>query len=78
MRLHVVHVTWIDSETDHGWDEWEPKNEEGLAHTIGILQGETDNYLVVAHSVDENYCNGRIAIPHGSIKDIKTICIIET
>lgn len=78
--LRIIYVIWLDSETKDGWEAIENCEKLSLAHTVGVLVGETDEYLELAHSVDpENEaCNGRIKIPHVAIKKARTLCQIQT
>ncbi len=79
--MKVVHVEWIDSEADVGWEiadyrhDWISK-----CHSVGFLAAETENYIVIANSLDPDHqeFNGRISIPTCSIIEMRTLCQIKT
>lgn len=78
--MRIVHVQWLDSQTDIGWDSFNHTDDFDLCHTVGILCGETEHYLIVANSFDPatNEFNGRISIPLCSIKEVRNLCRIKT
>lgn len=80
--MRVVHISWIDSQTDQGWNDTDPKEyeKEHLTHSVGFFLFETHSFVVIAHSFDPHTkeCNGRIAIPLVAVKDIRTLCQIKT
>jgi len=78
--MKVVHIQWIDSCTEVGWED--AKDDEGfeVSHTVGFVVSETAHYTVIANSYDppSNQWNGRIAIPNCSIVKVKVLCRIKT
>lgn len=78
MNLCLIHIQWIDSCSEIGWEEYSEPAEQ-ITHTMGILINETNNYVIIAHSFDPstNEWNGRICIPNCAIKDLKVICQIQ-
>lgn len=79
--MKVLHVEWLDSQTDIGWEPIEaiaPCHE--VTHTVGLFLAETANSVVIAHSYDPatKEFNGRIYIPIVSIIEMRTICQIKT
>lgn len=79
--MRAVHVIWIDSHTEIGWDAYRAEHTEpDLTHTVGVMIDETENYAILAHSYDpaSNEWNGRISIPLQAIKEIRTLCRIKT
>ena len=72
MDPRPVYIVWIDSQTDHGWQEADKKSEDPIIRTMGFLVNETPGkkgMYRVAHSEDGNYVNGTIDIPK--------VCVIE-
>lgn len=64
----LVECVWDDAETNGGWDKV-PEPKQSLVLTVGFLIKETENHLVICHSItDSEYgTNGRIQIPRGMI-----------
>lgn len=74
--LPIVSIVWDDaSALEQGWfdpaEEKDPKAQ--LVTTIGFLVKETDKYVVIAHTSDGSFVNGRFQIPKGMIKTIKPL-----
>ena len=72
----VVHITWIDSQTDSGWTPIKEVAEElELTHTIGFFVSESDAFYIVAHSFDPQTesVNGLMTIPKSAVETIKTL-----
>jgi hypothetical protein len=79
--MRVAHIEWIDSEADIGWEKPEYESDWlGRCHSVGFVVAETDNYVVLANSVESDHgeCNGRISIPRSSILKMRTLCQIKT
>jgi len=79
--MRIVHIEWVDSHTEVGWEGIDLNDAAlDITHTVGIFLGETHNYALVAHSYDPatNEYNGRISIPLSCIKDLRTLCQIKT
>ena len=80
--MKVVHVTWRDSETSDGWESLEDAIAyvpDMMAHTVGFLLREAEEFIAIAHSWDyenRNY-NGRIIIPRSSIVKMEVLCGID-
>lgn len=70
--LELVKIEWDDaSALEHGWTD--PSDEKPVAQmvtTVGFMVAETPSYVVVAHTTDGSYVNGRFQIPKGMIKTI--------
>jgi hypothetical protein len=79
--VKVLHVTWIDSETTHGWEPVTDVSDSALSvFSVGFLIKETPEFICLCHSYDtlnENY-NGGIKIPIAAIQEVRTICTIPT
>jgi hypothetical protein len=76
VKMDVVHIKWIDSESAHGWEDIEEiVRDFSLVHTVGLLLEETPEHVVVVLNFDpeNNHINGRIHIPHVAIKEMATI-----
>lgn len=78
--MKCVHVAWVDSQTDNGWDGFEPSDKLDLCHTVAFLVAETEHYVVVAHSYDPatDEWNGRMSIPICAIVELRVLCRIKT
>lgn len=79
--MKVVHIQWIDSCTEIGWEEYKGDMEPEVTHTVGLLVNEGDFYTIVANSYDPatNEWNGRIAIPNISmLEPPNLLCQIKT
>lgn len=80
--MKVVHIEWIDSQTEIGWESvGHVPPEPEITHTVGFLIHEGEHYLVVANSYDPatHETNGRIVIPQVSvIGPVTQLCIIKT
>lgn len=79
--MTILHIEWLDSETDHGWQviaEIE-QNELGLTHSTGFLIRESEQFLLIAHSYDPDTesANGLMTIPKGAIKARRTLCRVK-
>lgn len=78
--MRVVHVEWVDSETETGWEPLSSVESRPLiAHTVGFLLKEADDFVMVAHSFDfenEHY-NGAIRIPRCSIVKMSLLCGVK-
>lgn len=74
-NLELVEIVWDDASClDSGWfDPLVEKPTEKLAYTVGWLVADTDKYVVVAHTTDNTYVNGRFQIPKGMIKSMKPL-----
>ena len=77
--IKIVHIEWIDSQAEIGWEPFTHTDDFDLCHTVGFLLAETDHYAIVAHSYDPatEEWNGRISIPLCAIKDVRTLCRIK-
>jgi hypothetical protein len=78
--MTILHIEWLDSETDHGWHRIEDlEHELGLTHSTGFLIHESDVFLLIAHSYDPDTesANGLMTIPKGAIKARRTICRVK-
>lgn len=77
--MRVVHIEWIDSHTDTGWDAFTHTDAFDLCHTVGFILDETEHYIIVAHSFDPatDEWNGRISIPLCAVKNVRTLCRIK-
>lgn len=79
--MKVVHIEWLDSQQEIGWDEASPElyEHDVLTHSIGLLLFETYSYILIAHSYDPetNEFNGRMAIPLCAIKEMRTLCHVN-
>ena len=68
----LVEITWVDAETDHGWEETSESDAVlPITTTIGFLIRETDDAYLVASTISETSSNGRIKVPKGMVKEIK-------
>lgn len=71
-KLELVKIEWDDaSALEHGWTD--PADETLSAQmvtTVGFMVAEDEKYVVVAHTTDGSYVNGRFQIPKGMIKSI--------
>lgn len=78
-ELRVIHVQWIDSETDDGWEGLPDDQYLRPVHTIGILLKEAKDHILISNSFDpdSHFSNGRIVIPLCAIKNVRTICHIK-
>lgn len=75
MTPDLVEVFWDDAATTDGWEEFPKKTEAQVAHTIGWLVFEDDNYYIIANTIDQHHCNGRIQIPKGMVIDFYKVVI---
>lgn len=77
--MKVIHVEWIDSYAEIGWEPANLNEHQHVTHSVGILMNEGENYLVVANSYDPttDEWNGRISIPNVSILETRTLCHIQ-
>jgi hypothetical protein len=64
-RFPLVEIMWNDATTDNeGWCESSNlKDDAEVACTTGFLVHETQNFVWIASTVDENHSNGRMKIP---------------
>jgi hypothetical protein len=73
--MDLVIITWDDaSALEHGWTD--PADEKPVAQivtTVGFLVAETEKYLVIAHTTDGHFVNGRFQIPRGMVRTIKPL-----
>ena len=73
--MELVLITWDDASTlEHGWTD--PADERPVAQivtTVGFLVAQTDGYIVIAHTTDGAFVNGRFQIPRGMIRTIKPL-----
>lgn len=66
----LICVSWIDSSTEHGWSSVSSVSfDSGLCFSTGFFLKENKEFLVLAHSVDEESgtCNGVLQIPQVAI-----------
>lgn len=73
--MELVIISWDDaSALDHGWtDPADEKPTAQIVTTVGFLVAETEKYLVIAHTTDGHYVNGRFQIPRGMVRTIKPL-----
>lgn len=74
-KYPLVWVEWEDAQGDTGWEEVPDEVEPCIAITAGFLIKETENYLIVASSIDtdNDHNNNRIQIPRGMVRKIYLI-----
>lgn len=74
-KLALVKVVWEDaSSLEHGWtdpDEEKPKKQ--LVTTVGFLVAATTDHVVVAHTTDGTWVNGRFQIPRGMVRKLQPL-----
>jgi len=74
-KYPLVQITWVDAETDHGWEETDGVEPVlPIATTVGFLiKGGADKngneYYVICSTYADNSNNGRFKIPKGMVKD---------
>lgn len=78
-KLEMVEIKWDDATClDHGWvDPADEKPVQQIATTVGFLIATTDSHLVVAHTSDGNFVNGRFQIPRAMVRSIKQLRAIR-
>lgn len=73
--MELVEIKWDDaSALEHGWAD--PKDEKPVAQivtTVGFLVADTTDYVVIAHTTDGQFVNGRFQIPKGMIRTIRPL-----
>ena len=81
-KYPLVYITWIDAESDNGWedesalDAWIKK--ERLVHDVGWLVRESkDSVIIVNQLCTDGDTGNRTKIPRGMIKEIKKINIVR-
>ena len=57
--MRAVHVIWIDSHTEIGWDAYRAEHTEpDLTHTVGVMIDETENYAILTTAMTQLQTNG--------------------
>lgn len=77
MIHQIVHVQWVDSQSQNGWhDLSDLELERSITHSVGLLITDNKEYIVVAHSFDPetDHYNGIMRIPKACILKTRTIC----
>lgn len=75
----LVLVTWVDAETDHGWEGVEETDMTlPIATTVGFLikEGSDKNgndYYLLASTYSDTSTNGRFKIPKQMVKEIRML-----
>jgi hypothetical protein len=74
-KLEMVEIKWDDASClEHGWvDPAEEKPVPQMVTTVGFLIATTDAHLVVAHTSDGSFVNGRFQIPRAMVRSIKQL-----
>ncbi len=74
-QLDLVEIIWDDaSSLDHGWtDPAEERPTEQLVTTVGFLIAQTEKHLVIAHTTDGSWVNGRFQIPRAMVKKMRSL-----
>lgn len=75
MALELVIIKWDDaSALEHGWTA--PEDEKPVAQivtTVGFLVAQTADHVVIAHTSDGNFVNGKFQIPVKMIRTLKPL-----
>lgn len=81
-QLRLVHLTWIDSSTSHGWEELHSIDDAfNEIHTFGLLVDSDPVRYVVASSYDHESAsvNGVIQIPTCCVQKVEILqCLTMT
>ncbi len=77
-KYDLVHVTWLDAVTDHGWTDTEDDDEAlepSEIQSIGYLLREDAKGLVLAATCAKNAHEAAqfIAIPRGMLKGVRKV-----
>lgn len=75
--MTVLHVTWLDSESECEWTPIEVLPDSlDLTHSVGLLIKETEDFLLLALSFDPgtDSINNFKKIPKPAIKERRTLC----
>tara|TARA_R100001086_G_scaffold126310_1_gene65331 strand:+ start:182 stop:505 length:324 start_codon:yes stop_codon:yes gene_type:complete len=70
-KIALVEVSWLDSYTASGWEEYAPENT--LTKTYGILVDKNDTWVTLAMTKEEGYWGNLWYIPSQNVRSIKTI-----
>lgn len=73
--LTLVEIKWDDaSALEHGWcDPADEKPVPQWVTTVGFLVAQTEQHIVIAHTVSEGLVNGRFQIPKAMLKSVKPL-----
>lgn len=76
MKYPIIRITWRDATgVDEGWLDLEDVLKQNLStiHTVGMLIADTDEYVTIALSYDEDNKNiaGYLTIPRVCITTIE-------
>ena len=74
-ELELVEIKWDDaSSLEHGWtDPAEEKPVPQMVTTVGFLVAQTEHHLVIAHTSDGTWVNGRFQIPRAMVRKMRSL-----
>tara|TARA_R100001244_G_scaffold132187_1_gene107463 strand:+ start:137 stop:460 length:324 start_codon:yes stop_codon:yes gene_type:complete len=70
-EVSLVEVSWLDSYTASGWEEYNPENT--LTKTYGLLVDKNDTWVTLAMTKEDGYWGNLWYIPSQNVRNIKTI-----
>tara|TARA_R100001530_G_scaffold122547_1_gene90201 strand:+ start:139 stop:456 length:318 start_codon:yes stop_codon:yes gene_type:complete len=72
----LVEVSWIDSFTDGGWNEYAPETIE--TKTYGLLVKKTKDWVTLAMTKEKGYWGNLWYIPNKNVTNIRPIEEIQS
>jgi hypothetical protein len=74
-KVALVEVSWLDSYTASGWEEYRPENT--LTKTYGLLVEKNDTWVTLAMTKEDGYWGNLWYIPSQNVHNIKTLQIYD-
>lgn len=70
MSRPIVHIRWIDAQTEHGWEDLREAladSDAPICESVGFVIRRDKKQIVLAQTIGGSEINGRITIPRAWI-----------